>query len=222
MMPPVKPRREYRSNRRSEQARATRQAVLVAARHAFLTSGYAGTTVADVATSAGVSVETIYKMCGNKAALVKAVFDVDVVGDDEPVPMMQRDFVQRNMAEPDARRKLQMYGAHMAEVGPRTGPLLLVVRDAAASDAGAASVWQQVQDERLAGMSAFAQHLHEGDHLRDDISVDEARDVLWTHNSVELWDLLVRQRGWTAERYGMWIGAQLCAALLDAAPVDQM
>jgi hypothetical protein len=46
------------------------------------------------------------------------------------------------------------------------------------------------------------------------VSVDEARDVLWTHNSVELWDLLVRQRGWTNARFGRWVGRQLIAALL--------
>ena len=37
---------------------------------------------------------------------------------------------------------------------------------------------------------------------------------VWVHNAAELWDLLVRQRGWSDERYGAWIGAQLVAALL--------
>ena len=75
-------------------------------------------------------------------------------------------------------------------------------------------MWDQVQSERLTGMTAFAAHLDEGGHLRADVSRDEARDVLWTHNSVELWDLLVRQRGWTDDRFGGWIGQQLVAALL--------
>lgn len=214
-MAPVKPRRDYHSTRRTEQARATRQAVLAAGRHAFLTTGYGATTMSAIAHSAKVSVETIYKMVGNKPALAKAVFDVDIAGDDEPIPLMQREFVQRNMAETDPRRKLESYGQHLAIVGPRTGPLLLVVRDAASTDAGAAGVWQQLQAERLVGMTVFAQHLHDGGYLRQGVSPDEARDVLWTHNSVELWDLLVNQRGWTAARFGTWVGEQLCAALLD-------
>lgn len=213
-MPPVKPRREYDSSRRREQARLTRLAVLGAARDAFLSLGYAGTTISGVARAAGVSVETVYKAFGAKAGLAKAVFDVDVVGDDDPIPLMQREFVRRNMAEPDPRRKLLAYGVHLAEVAPRTGPLLLVVRAAAATDAGAAEVWAQLQAERLTGMTAFATHLHEGGHLRDDVTVEEARDVLWTHNSVELWDLLVQQRGWTDGRFGDWVAHQLVAALL--------
>ena len=64
-------------------------------------------------------------------------------------------------------------------------------------------------------MSAFATHLRDGGFLRDGVSKDEARDVLWTHNSVELWDLLVRQRGSSNPRFGRWIGRQLIAALLS-------
>ncbi|MDQ4131861.1 MAG: TetR/AcrR family transcriptional regulator [Actinomycetota bacterium] len=210
----VKPPRRYSSERRQEQARRTRRAVLDAARRRFLENGYAGTTIADVATDAGVSVETVYKAFGNKPGLVKAVFDVAVVGDDEPVPLMQREFVRRNMAEPDPRRKLRAYGDHVTEVLPRIGPIQLVVRDAARADPTAAAVWDQLQAERLTGMSAFASHLGEGGHLREGVSVAEARDVLWLHNSVEVWDLLVNHRGWSNRRYGRWVAQQLIAALL--------
>ncbi|HSB85072.1 MAG TPA: helix-turn-helix domain-containing protein [Ilumatobacteraceae bacterium] len=206
--------RRYDASGRREQARRTRAAVITAARTMFLESGYAATTLTAVARSAGVSVETIYKVFGNKPGLVKAVFDVAVVGDDEPIPMMQREFVRRNMAERDPRKRLSSYGTHVAEVAERTSPLLLVVRQAAANDAAAAEVWEQMQRERLTGMTVFAQHLAEAGQLRADIAVDEARDVLWTFNSVELWDLLVNQRGWSSERFGDWIGHQLIAALL--------
>jgi hypothetical protein len=70
--------------------------------------------------------------------------------------------------------------------------------------------------ERLVGMTHFARDLHEGGHLRPDVSVDDASDVLWTYNSVELYDLLVLQRGWETERYGRWIAEALIAALLPA------
>jgi AcrR family transcriptional regulator len=210
----VNGRRAYNSSRRQEQARLTRRAVLAAAHRQFVDLGYAATTMSAVAADAGVSVETVYKAFGNKPGLVKATFDVAVVGDDEPVPMMQREFVQRTAAEPDPRRKLAGYGEHTAGVAERTGALLLAVRDAAAADPGAAGVWQQLQGERLTGMTAFARHLHEGDHLRPGVSVNEARDVLWTYNSVELWDLLVNQRGWAYRRFGRWIGQQLIAALI--------
>ena len=44
--------------------------------------------------------------------------------------------------------------------------------------------------------------------------MDEARDLLWTYNSPELYELLVLQRGWTPQRYGRWLADALTAALL--------
>jgi AcrR family transcriptional regulator len=214
MSRPVKKRRTYDSSRRQAQARQTRRAVLDAARARFLERGYAATTMSDVAADAAVSLQTVYKAFTNKPGLVKAVFDVAVVGDDEPIPMLQREFVARTQAEPDPREKLRGYGAHMAEVAPRAFPVQFIVREAAATDTGAAEVWETLQTERLVGMTAFATDLDAGGHLRAGISIEHARDVLWVHNSVELWDLLVNQRDWSTERYGEWIGQQLIAALL--------
>lgn len=210
----VKPRRRYDSTRRQEQARENRRAILEAAHRMFVEQGYAVTTVGAIAAAAGVSVETVYKAFGNKPGLVKAVVDVAIVGDDEPVPMLQRDRVRRMEAEPDPRRKLATYGEHLADSAPRRVPVELLVRAAAASDAGAAEVWDKLEAERLNGMTFFARHLDEGGHLRPGVSVEEARDVLWTYNSAEVYELLVMRRGWTPERYGRWVAGALAAALL--------
>ncbi|HET6818330.1 MAG TPA: TetR/AcrR family transcriptional regulator [Mycobacteriales bacterium] len=207
-------RRSYDSSRRQEQARETRRRVIEAARASFLEAGYAQTTIAAVAESAGVSVETVYKAFANKPGLAKAVFDVSIVGDDEPVPLMQREVVAQNKAEPDPRVKLSQFADNTVAIAERTGALLLVLRTAASTDAGAAEVWDTLQNERLTGMTFFAQHLAEGRHLRAGVSVDEARDVLWAHTAVDLWNLLVLQRGWSGRRYAEWLTQQLIAALL--------
>lgn len=207
-------RRPYDSSLRRDQARLTRRSVVDAARALFLENGYAGTTIPSVAAAAGVSVETVYKAFRNKAGLAKAVFDVAIAGDDEPVPMLEREGARRLRSEPDPRRKLRLYGQHLAEAGPRAGRLQLILRDAAASHPDAAAIWTQMVDERLTGMTRLAEHLHEGGHLRAGISVEEAAEVLWTYNSVELFDLLVLQRSWEPARYGRWIADALIAALL--------
>src|SRR5438445_12171483 len=113
MSRPVKPR-TYDSSRRRAQAGLTRAAVVDAARVRFLDRGYAATTIADIAGDAGVSVETVYKAFGNKAGLLKALFDVAIVGDHEPVPLEGRDMVARIQAEPDGREKLRIYGTEYA------------------------------------------------------------------------------------------------------------
>jgi AcrR family transcriptional regulator len=210
----VKGRRSYDSSGRQAQAQQNRARVLEAARVRFQRHGYAATTIPAVAQDAGVSVETVYKAFANKAGLLKAVFDVAIVGDDEPVPMLERDAVKANQAEPDPRKKLRMYGEFYVIGAERAVPVQLLARDAAAIDPSAATVWEQMLDERLAGMTHFARHLSDAGHLRDGITVDEARDVLWTFNSAELWELLVIKRGWAPGRFGRWVGDMLIAALL--------
>ena len=210
----VKRTRNYDSSGRQAQARRTRAAVLAAARTAFLDHGYASTTLGTIAEQAGVSVETVYKAFGNKAGLLKAVFDVAIVGDDEPVPLAAREMVTRIQAEPDGAKKLAIYGRAYTVRAERSVPVQLLVRDAAGSDAGAAGVLEQLKVERLTGMTAFAEHLHQSNVLRKGISAADARDVLWLFTSPEVYEQLVLERGWSPKRFGPWLVQQLVAALV--------
>src|ERR1700752_4827276 len=93
--PPVtKVKRSYNASRRREQARAPRPAVVRAARNLFERDGFRPTTIAAIAAHAGVSAESVYKGFGTKAALAKAVFDLVIAGDDEPVPVGERPAMQ--------------------------------------------------------------------------------------------------------------------------------
>lgn len=61
--------------RRERQVAQTRADILEAARLLFADSGYSGTTVAQVAKQAGVSVQTIYDAVGSKASLIASLND---------------------------------------------------------------------------------------------------------------------------------------------------
>lgn len=206
--------RTYDATRRREQAQENRARVLGAARARFLADGYTATTIPAVASDAGVSVQTVYKAFGNKAGLLKAVFDVAVTGDDQPIPVAERDQIKQIQAEADPRTKLRMYSEYFVQGAQRGVAVELLARDAASGDPAAAAVWDQIQQQRLTGMGQFARHLHAGGHLPAGTAAEEACDILWTFTSPELWDLLVIQRGWTPTRYGHWLAGMLTAALL--------
>ncbi len=193
-------KRNYDASRRREGARQSRARVLAAARQRFLTDGYAATTIAEVAADADVAVQTVTKHFASKPGLVKALFEVALVGDDEGVPLAAREWITAILAEPDPRRKLEMYAETLASILPRTAPIQLLIRDAA-GDPAIAALWQQIRTGRLFGMTDLARNLAEGRHLRDDVSVERARDVLWTYSSPELYELVVIARGWSAEQY---------------------
>ena len=62
--------------RRAMQAEQTRHDILAAARRRFATQGYAATSLKDVASDAGVSVQTLYDSIGSKADLVRRLNDL--------------------------------------------------------------------------------------------------------------------------------------------------
>lgn len=207
------PPRRYDSTRRRQQAQQNRHTVLAAARQRFLAQGYATTTIAEIARDAGVSVEMVYKAFATKAGVLKALFDVSVAGDDEPIPMAQRDVIQNVINATEATRKLEIYAEHLASTMPRSAPVQLLARDGAASSPDSAEVWKQIRQETLTAMTAFASDLARTGKLR--VSARQARDVLWTYHAPELYELLVLERGWSATRYGKFIARALIDALLQ-------
>ncbi|MEI2775048.1 MAG: hypothetical protein V9G19_03565 [Tetrasphaera sp.] len=50
--------------------------------------------------------------------------------------------------------------------------------------------------------------------LAPGLSLERARDRLWTLNSVQVWTLLTETLGWSPQEYAEWIGEQMCAAIL--------
>lgn len=208
----VKGVRRYDSAGRSAQAERARSVVLDSAQRLFLAHGYAATTIAAIATDAGVSVETIYKTFNAKPGLVRAIRDRALTGD-EPLSTEERsDRMRAN--EPDPRRIIENWGRLTTEVLPRVAPILLVVRSAAEADPELARLRDQLDADRLARMTDNARHLLEGGHLRPDITLDQARDVMFTYSSPELYELLVLRRGWPVERYGRFASEAMIAALL--------
>src|SRR5690242_15455181 len=95
--------------RRAAQARATRRRIVDGATELFVERGYAATTLDQIAKDAGVAVQTVYFHFRNKATVLKQILDVAAVGDDEPVPLLDRPWARRVRDEPDARRALAIW-----------------------------------------------------------------------------------------------------------------
>jgi hypothetical protein len=67
-------------------------------------------------------------------------------------------------------------------------------------------------------MTANASNLAASGHLRPDITIDQAGEVMWMYSSPELYELLVLKRGWPSGRYGAFIAEAMIAALLPPEP----
>ncbi len=204
-------RRPYDRTLRDEQARATRARILEAAHRLLLADDYQNLTIAALAESAGVSVQTIYNSVGNKAAVVKAVYDVTLAGDDDPRAMNDRPEFLALADATDGPSMLRAYAALSRRIADRVGPLLTVLLTNSDDDVKAFAA--TIEAERLRGNATMIGHLVRRFGLPAGLSRRRAIDVVWTLTSPEVFDRLTRQRSWSANDYERWLGDAMIAAL---------
>jgi AcrR family transcriptional regulator len=214
MTQPRARRRTYDSSGRRARAERTRAEIVQTAHRLFADHGYAATAVTDIAREAGVSPETIYKAFASKGALLGAVVRAAIRGDAGTTPLRERPEIVAIRGEQQAERQLELYGALLAEVNPRLAPLYAVMREAAPANPEIAEELARLNQDRLASMAEFARLLDQRGALGPEVSRQEARDVLWTLNSPEVYELIAIRRGWSNRRYGRWVAAALKASLL--------
>lgn len=216
MVEPTKSTRTYNSRGRQAQAARTREVILEVARRRFLTSGYAASTMASIADEAGVAVDTAHKAFGGKAGLVRAIYEHGLAGIG-PVAAPQRSDEMQN-TELDPHAVVRRWGILSTEVAPLVAPIYLLIRAAAATDPDMASLLADSDRQRRERMRHNARTLADRGHLRKDITLEAATDVLWTFSSPELYELLVLRSGWDLTRYGEFLGHAIAAALLQPPP----
>jgi AcrR family transcriptional regulator len=203
--------RTYSSTLRADQARQTKKRIVDAAAELFAEHGYAGTTIDAVASAAGVSRKTVFDSVGGKAQLMKLAYDFAIVGDDEPVPLIDRPEIRAMLAEPDYAKRLAMYASLVVGIDRRLSSAWRAFEGAATSDP------EMVQQRRRA-MQEAAQMFADAGALRPDLDIDVAADLMWFYNDPSLYDKLVRQRGWSVDRFQAWLTEALQVQLLGKAP----
>lgn len=210
----VKAKRVYDASGRREQAGRSRDRAIQAAERHFLRDGYANTTIAAIADDVGVSVDTIYKSFGGKAGLIRAIRARAILGEGTIAAERRSDALHTRKHDP--REIIQGWGTLTTEVAPRAAPILLLVRDAAATDPELRSLLEELDADRLRRMTENARRLDEGGHLRKGLTVARAAEVLWTYSSPELYELLVLRRAMPLKDFGRFIVEAITAALLPA------
>ena len=207
-------KRNYASALRAEQARATRRAIVDAAARLFVERGYGATTVDAIAEQAGVSRKTVFTSVGGKVEALTLALDWAFVGDDEPVPMLERPEIQRQRQEPDARKVLRAYAAIHRGVASRVAALLHVAEAAAGTDPALRELVAQTSAQRRFGMRDLAGELAKRAAPAEHLTIEEVADILWLFNDPLTYHRLVVERGWSATRYEQWIAETLIALLI--------
>lgn len=98
------------------------------------------------------------------------------------------------------------------DVVRRVAPLLIMARAAATSDAELAGLLEEVRGRALVRMAHNAEAL--APHLREGVTVEHARDVLYAYLTPELFDTLVHGFGWSLADWADFQARGIAAQLL--------
>jgi AcrR family transcriptional regulator len=210
----VKPKRRYESPRRREQAEATRLEILGAAQRLFERDGYAATTMAAIASEARVALKTVYVAFETKAGVLRALWNLQLRGGQEEVPVAQQEFYRQVLEETDPERQLRLNARNSREGKLRIGGVAEVIRSAAPLDPDIEALWERINTEYRTNQRTIIESVAAKAALNTELDVEHATDLLWTLNHPDTWQLLVVRCGWTPDQYERWIAETACAQLL--------
>ena len=184
---------------RERQARATRDAVAIAARRLFAEWGYTSTTIESISEAARVPAQTIYSAFGSKPAILEHIREM-WVAETEVRELGARALAMSNPA--DRLRQAAHWTRRQFELG---SDVITVYQEAARSDPRVAKTWAKVlRDRERAVRQVLAP-----------FAKPHSLDVYITLTLSEIYRSLVAERGWSPSRYERWLARALIRELLD-------
>lgn len=188
----------------SARVEATEARIVAAATRLFVTDGYHGTTMSDVARAAGVSDRTIYVRFATKAELLRRAIDVAVVGDTRKVGLSQREWAVAAMSAPTLEERLRADASGSTSLFARLAPLVAVAAQVESEEPAIAESARTGRDGTLAFQHQFWTNLRADGLMNLDSDLDWVTATAGLVGTSEVYLNMTRTTTWTSEDYERW------------------
>ena len=179
--------------------------IVRAAHQLFVRDGYRATTLAAVADAAGVAHRTVYVRFGTKAALLKRVVDVALVGDLAPIDVVSREWYQTATSAPTLDARIAAFAEGGARLVTSAADVVAVAREAEPAE-------PLLAEQASAGRAATRQVLQRfWMRARDDGLLPPECDLTWLTDTssllshIETYLLMRQMQPAAAKRYQTWL-----------------
>jgi AcrR family transcriptional regulator len=193
----VKSVRSYNSPLRDEQTNATRRGILAAAEEQFTKNGFPAVTMKAIAHQAAISLATVYLYFSGKAALVAALAEDLAASADLSVEQVED--------ETDPVRQLRVGSHIIRQLNERSWLVTDILRSARGTDPGLSEIWRLWEERHLAAIRRAMASLESRGALSSRVTLDDAVDVFYALAGTDVYRALVRERGWSPDRYERWL-----------------
>ena len=187
--------------------------MLDAALALFMEQGYDDTTIQQVATAAGVAVQTVYFTFGNKSRLLSEVQDRVVLGNAPSEQWAEQPWAIEMRSETDPRKLLDLFVEVDTQIKARISPFVARLGVAISNNTDQTAGRDARRD---AFFGTVIDRLQLLGALRLGLSRDRALDILRVVNSLGAYVELTERRGWSGDEWRAWLGRVLRAELLGA------
>lgn len=206
--------RRYTSDVRAHSAQDTRRRILAAAKALFGRKGIDRVTIADVGARARVAASTVYAIYKSKDGILRALMEQSLFGSRFQGAQQMLGGVTDPVAlvALTAQVARAIYESESSDLG--------LLRHASGFSPALRKMEQEFERLRYDMQAARLHLLFESGKARPGLSLEEARRILWMYTSRDVYRMLVREGGWTPERYQQWLSRTLVEALVGERAPD--
>ena len=206
-----KPSRPYVSDVRSQGAEATRSRILQASKTLFAGRGIDRVTVEQIAKKAGVSASTVFALYKSKAGILRELIRSALFGQRFQVALA------RLKGETDPVRLIALTANVARAIYEAESSQLGLIRGASAFSPALGKLEKEFENLRFQMQKERVKLLFAQSKQRKELTLDEARRIMWMYTSRDVYRLLVHEGGWTPNRYQKWLSSTLVNALVNPA-----
>ena len=203
-----KTKRAYKSLVRQRQAGDTRLRIVESTRQLLQDEGYAGMTIESIAKRAEVSAQSVYAIFKSKTGILIELLDQSTFGAD------YEDAVRRALSAGDPETRLRLAAPIARQIHDAQSATFDLLRGAGVVAPELAKLEQQRESLRYARQERMIISLRDAGSLLTGLDHATARDIFWMLTGRDVYRMLVRERGWTSQKYQDWLADTLVHSLL--------
>ncbi|PYX80102.1 MAG: TetR/AcrR family transcriptional regulator [Acidobacteria bacterium] len=203
-----KAKRSYKSPVRQRQAGDTRQRIVEAVRELLQSEGYAGMTIEAIARRAEVSAQSVYAIFKSKTGILVELLDQSTFGPDYDQA------VQKALSASDPETRLRLAAPIARQIHDAQSATFDLLRGAGVVAPALAKLEQRRECLRYERQEKMVISLRDARRLRPELDHATARDIFWMLTGRDVYRMLVRERGWSSQKYQDWLADTLVRSLL--------
>ncbi len=201
-------KRRYKSLVRRRQAVDTRRRIVEATRRLLQSEGYAGMTIEGIAQRAEVSAQSVYAIFKSKTGILIELLDQSTFD------AGYEDAVRQALSASDPETRLRLAAPIARKIHDAQSATFDLLRGAGVVAPELAKLEQQRESLRYERQERMIVSLRDAGRLRPELGYGTARDIFWTLTGRDVYRMLVRERGWSSQKYQDWLADTLVRCLL--------